>query len=76
MEKKNKYEYMVDVTKHTSDLEVCVSFSVSSSLKQIAFKKREIKQTINPRELFDGNLSWPSVLANLEKTEKEKILVI
>lgn len=38
MEKKNKYEYMVEVTKHTIDLKVCVRFAVSSILKCIAFK--------------------------------------
>lgn len=37
----------------------------------MAFKNRENKQ-INPREVPDGNLSGPSVLANLKKTEKKK----
>lgn len=73
MEKKNKYECMVEVTKHTTDLKVCVRFAVSSILKYIAFKNRENKHTINPREVFDGNLSWVNVLANLKKTEKQKI---
>lgn len=38
MGKKNKYEYMVKVTKHTTDLKVCVRFAVSYIFKYIAFK--------------------------------------
>lgn len=50
---------------HTTELKVCVRFAVI--FKYIAFINRE-----NWREVSDGNLSQPSVPANLKKQKSKK----